>query len=141
MCVRCGNNRNKSRFLGTRGRICDRCRSDSAHHTTKNTRLQQTYGITLEEWRAILAAQGNTCAICGGTRRGKRGRPRYDVDHDHALERAGLPMRECIRGLLCPRCNRDLLPACRDDVAILYAAIGYLKAQREKTQAVLNGRA
>lgn len=80
-----------------------------------------TYGITEAEYGAILEAQGNACAIC------RSARPyRLDVDHDHGLERAGLPARLTIRGLLCKRCNRRLLPAGQDSVIVLEAAIDYL---------------
>lgn len=137
ICIRCGNSCAVGRYVGTRGKICDTCRSHSAHEGTKNARLQETYTITLDEWKAVLAAQGNVCAICKGKRFGRRKRPRYDVDHDHALERAGVPILECLRGLLCPRCNRDLLPACRDDVTILQNAIDYLLHGLERTQAIL----
>lgn len=76
----------------------------------KNTRLQETYGITLDEWYAMLQAQGGVCAACGGKRRN------YDVDHDHAVERAliadgmqpQLAARMSVRGLLCRRCNKVL---------------------------------
>jgi len=69
------------------------------------------------------------CAICCGYRKGS-----YDVDHDHRLEKRFIaegydPLkarRESIRGLLCKRCNRRLLPASLDRPDILEQAIEYL---------------
>ena len=127
-CVRCGNNRNVRRYVGTRGRVCDTCRKGRVRNQSKDQRLQETYGITLEEWNKILAAQGGVCAICKGKR------STYDTDHDHRLERelraAGYSdleaRRYSVRGLLCRRCNRRLLPAATDSADVLEEAIGYL---------------
>lgn len=57
--------------------------------------LKSTYGITLEDYGAILESQGRTCAICGRTpeENGKR----LAVDHDHETGE--------VRGLLCVVCN------------------------------------
>ena len=89
---------------------------------SRDVRLLETYGITVQEYEALVAAQGGGCAVCGGVRKGS-----LDVDHDHALVRAGLPVRETIRGACCRRCNRRLLPAALDNIEILEAAIEYLK--------------
>jgi hypothetical protein len=75
----------------------------------------ETYGITEDEYKALLAHQGGRCAICGGKRRGN-----LDVDHCHKTL--------LVRGLLCRRCNRRLLPASQDLVERLEAAIAYLQA-------------
>lgn len=45
--------------------------------------------------------------------------------------------RRSIRGLLCRRCNRRLLPSCRDTVVILERAIDYLQAECEPAQRLL----
>lgn len=111
-CSRCGKKR-QLRFFKEAGRICLPCQKQGTARTSKARRLQETYGISHEEYDELLAAQGGTCAICGRT-------PRYnlDVDHDH---RTGL-----IRGLLCKMCNRHLLPSVRDDPDVLDAAAHYL---------------
>lgn len=59
--------------------------------------LKKKYGITLEEFDALLEAQGGVCAICDG---GPRPWPNLVVDHDHSTGR--------IRGLLCHPCNAGL---------------------------------
>ena len=56
--------------------------------------LLRTYGITLEEYNAMLEAQGVVCAICKRDANGWN----LAVDHCHVTGR--------IRGLLCPSCNR-----------------------------------
>ena len=76
------------------------------------SRKIKQYGLTREEYDE-MAARG--CAICGGP---PNGRGRYAFDHDHKTGK--------FRGLLCVGCNVSL--GCfRDDVALLEAALFYLK--------------
>ena len=63
--------------------------------TRKPTRRKQL-GVTVEQYDALLAAQGGGCAICGNPPKTRR----LHVDHDHKTGR--------VRGLLCHRCNRAL---------------------------------
>lgn len=53
------------------------------------------YGITPEQYDAMLEAQGNRCAICGGGNR----RP-MAIDHCHKTGK--------VRALLCDSCNTSL---------------------------------
>lgn len=55
------------------------------------------YGLTLAQYEALRAAQGFVCAICLKPSRVRR----LAVDHDHVTG--------AVRGLLCRRCNYDLL--------------------------------
>lgn len=52
---------------------CKRC--DRSH------RLQRSYGITADQYDAMLAMQGGGCAICGGAPKDGQS---LAVDHDHA---------------------------------------------------------
>lgn len=60
--------------------------------------LKRRYGITAEQYDAILAAQGGGCAICG--RDDRAWELRLCVDHDHDTG--------TVRGILCRRCNAFL---------------------------------
>jgi len=79
--------------------------------------LKRNYGITADEYAAMLEAQDNTCAICGGVN--TNGKPLY-VDHNH--------VSGAVRGLLCNNCNFLLGLTC-DSVVVLAAAIEYLSAE------------
>lgn len=68
-------------------------------------RVEQCYGMTPDDEAELLAAQGGRCP-CGNRVRHR--------DHDHELARshAHAPNRACkacMRGLLCARCNREIL--------------------------------
>ena len=61
--------------------------------------LMNKYDMTVEQYDAMLSAQGGVCAICGdppivGFNK------RLHVDHDHATGR--------VRGLLCMHCNHSI---------------------------------
>jgi hypothetical protein len=72
------------------------------------------YGITSEEFAALLVSQDGRCAICRiDTPNGKG----WNLDHDAASMR--------IRGVLCTNCNNGL-GRFHDDPAALRAAADYL---------------
>lgn len=82
-----------------------------------NAMLKMRFGITVEDYTAILAAQGGVCKICGKTQN-----KRLAVDHCHVT---GI-----IRGLLCANCNTGL-GLFLDDPELLDKAIGYLNEERK----------
>jgi Recombination endonuclease VII len=75
------------------------------------------YGLTLAQYRALQARQGNACAIC------RRVTRVLCIDHCHVTGR--------VRGLLCPKCN-SALGFCGDDPRLLRAALAYLLASVKK---------
>jgi hypothetical protein len=79
---------------------------------------KRKYGITVEEYDAMLRDQGGHCAICDAVVYDRTGR-RLAVDHDHATGR--------VRGLLCYRCNALIDHLSEDG---LFRAITYLKEGR-----------
>lgn len=81
-------------------RSCHACRVKNREYESFH-RLAFLYGITREQYHAILETQHGGCGICGrayGMMRGQR--VRLGVDHDHSTDR--------VRGLLCNQCNRRL---------------------------------
>jgi hypothetical protein len=81
----------------------------------RNNQLKRDFGITIEQYREMLEAQNNSCAIC------KRSEDLFTrslaVDHCHLTGR--------VRGLLCITCNR-LLGNAYDNKDVLLSAIDYL---------------
>jgi hypothetical protein len=101
------------------GSRCRACASKAAHRAA----VAKTYGLEDGEFEAIWDAQGRRCPICLQIPRAKR--PAVDHDHDSGA----------VRGLLCQRCNHELLGAAHDDVEILRRAVAYL--ERPPAYAVL----
>lgn len=116
-CGKCGLKRQERFFKTKASRICQPCQAKHRAYMAKDRRLRETYGISMEDYEALMEAQDGVCAICLGSRKV------LDVDHNHHLDNQP---RETVRGLLCRRCNKRLLPAARDNVDILGRAIDYL---------------
>lgn len=63
----------------------------------RNKHYQEAFGISLSEYREILARQNRKCAICGALHRSEYKSRALAVDCDYGEGR--------VRGLLCARCN------------------------------------
>jgi predicted transcriptional regulator len=85
--------------------------------------LLSKYGITGQQYRELLAAQGYGCAICSSTdgmlRLGRK--LRLNVDHCHVTGK--------VRGILCNSCNNGL-GRFRDNPDLLLKAADYLQQAR-----------
>ena len=77
------------------------------------------YGLNSEQFDAMIAAQSNSCAICGDQMIGLRNR---HVDHCHTTSK--------VRGLLCLPCNLGL-GYFKDNIERLRKAIDYLNTHQE----------
>ncbi len=104
------------RARDTRARI----KADPARHEAQRTgarrrHLGRKYGITHEQYEAMLAAQGGVCACCGTS---ESGRDKWLVDHDHTTGR--------VRGLLCFNCNIGIGKLGDDEAGIL-RALAYMQ--------------
>ncbi|SRR6266496_3841386 len=114
-CQKCGRGRTERFYKSARGRVCVTCQRTRSRTTNHAARIGKTYGITADEYTAILAAQQGACAICMQTRS-----YRLNVDHRHS--------DGVVRGLLCRLCNGRLLTAARDNPETLRRAADYLEA-------------
>ena len=83
----------------------------------RRSKFKNQYGITVEDYEQMLAAQGGGCAICGATVPSSRTKF-FAVDHCHTTG--------VVRGLLCTKCNRGL-GLFNDDTDRLSAAVRYLE--------------
>jgi hypothetical protein len=122
LCTRCGRSLVRSAFYtfddGTGRRYfrpkCKQCmgaeqaayqrvyrKTEKPQRTNRDRLLRKKYGITVDEYDALLASQDGRCAIC---RTDQPGGPTpesaFHVDHSHDDGR--------VRGLLCRACNTAL---------------------------------
>ena len=102
------------RYKVGRSPRCTPCKKRRASEKAHGSLLRAKYGITAEEYAAMLADQSGVCYICGG----KSGKKRLAVDHDHKTGE--------VRGLLCKRCNR-MLGYYRDNAESFERAATYLR--------------
>ena len=80
--------------------------------------LKKAYGITLERYDEILAAQNGVCAICERKTSGGPSKMNYlHVDHCHDTKQ--------VRGLLCHKCNIGIGHLNHDPITLV-AALKYL---------------
>ncbi len=86
------------------------------NRTRRQNSLMKQYGMTMENYDLLLAAQGGECAICHSSP--GQGHPHLVVDHCHTTGR--------VRGLLCHSCNRTI-GAMNDDICLLRSAVNYLE--------------
>jgi hypothetical protein len=106
--------------------------------------LKATHGLTLEHYTQLFEQQLGRCAICRREiTRGydaarepsaKRGPPKgcgY-IDHDHRCCTGRRSCGQCVRGLLCHKCNFGL-SGFRDDPALLRAAAVYLERRADQS--------
>jgi Recombination endonuclease VII len=131
VCTVCGRSlpmdqyRKGKRSLNGRQRECKECfaqRVKSWYLESGRTRvnansrrnhLLRTYGLTADEFHAMLTAQGECCAVCG------TGETRLFVDHDHVTGQ--------VRSLLCHHCNLAL-GFVGDSIDRLHALVSYLQS-------------
>jgi len=125
-CVTCGGEKPLDDFYPRR-RSCKSCVGEHQRRF-RNARpdynrahnLQKRYGISVDEYKTLLANHNFACAICKveisdtvGYKGGRSG----VVDHNHETGD--------VRGILCSKCNLVLGHA-RESTDILYQAIVYL---------------
>lgn len=84
------------------------------------------YGISIEQYEALLQSQDAKCAICE--------LPFVDtphIDHDHACCSGRDACGKCVRGLTCGDCNK-LLGMAKDNPEVLRKAASYLERNQSK---------
>jgi len=133
-CGRCGErklleefHRRRTATSVTRVRICAACRNSQtaqwkARHRNKwwycHTAYKcKRYGITVEQFIAMLETQDYCCAICGRPLKRKGAA----IDHDHDTGQ--------VRGIVHSYCNLVIGNA-GEDVTVLNGAIRYLKRHK-----------
>ena len=103
-------------YMASKGRVKARARYDSDKREESRVK---SYGMSLEQYDKLLAAQNGGCAICGSKEAKTKRNGRFCIDHDHKTGE--------LRGLLCAPCNRGI-GLLADDPERLKAASDYLLA-------------
>lgn len=129
VCRDCGQERTPREVSRSKPSLCKSCSTartrawaeanpnEWERHRRKSW-LKQKYGITPDDYDALLSAQGGVCAVCKEPPSDPRGY-RMHVDHCHETSR--------VRGILCGPCNQGI-GRLGDSVDRLRAAIDYLQS-------------
>jgi len=88
---------------------------------TRRSSYKRRYGITPEDYDAMLEAQGGRCAICGSSDPKGPGQ-RFAIDHNHETNK--------VRSLLCSTCNTGI-GVFQDDPELLRKAATYLETHAQ----------
>lgn len=136
VCTQCKTAKDLQEFLpdkkrkSGRGSWCRICfnkyrREKRAQGKYKDPfRHLSNYQMTLDDYVEIMADQKFGCAICGMGPIAPN--LSLSVDHDHSCCSAkAQSCGQCVRGLLCGKCNL-LIGYANDDPALLQSAIEYL---------------
>jgi hypothetical protein len=112
--------RNREAFAGYRRRYIERD-PERWRRREKNWKLLRAYGLTIEQYEAMVEVQQGVCAIC---RQPPAEGKILVVDHCHTSG--------CIRALLCDTCNL-LIGTAGDDPEWFKRAAGYLRKHQAST--------
>lgn len=141
-CSRCRQEKPQGEFPNPSSTYCRPCHADYARERraingrdpqyTRIVNLRR-YGLTLAQFDVLLAAQDGRCAICHTDEPGGQG---WHVDHDHACcNTRKRSCGQCLRGILCSRCNIGI-GNLRDDPVVIQAALDYMAVYRARRSAV-----
>lgn len=97
---------------------CKECRKFYGHE-----RALRKHGILIDDYIDMMKSQNGVCAICN--KKEENGK-RLAVDHDHSCCAGPSSCGQCIRGLICFKCN-TALGMINDNVEILKSMIWYLQ--------------
>ena len=129
VCSKCGESKPSSEFFKDRQKTsglrpdCKTCNmvksrawAEANKHRRKAYSIKSIYGITIDEYNALLAQQNYRCAICDVHQDSMN--KALHVDHCHRTGK--------VRGLLCVNCN-SALGKLKDSVAVVLRAAKYLE--------------
>lgn len=147
-CARCLVLKPVSDFAkGSNGRQynswCKDCQNSyTAEHRRNNpdyyrsVQLRNKFKMTIEDYERMERAQKKRCAICGkkeAARDAWGGIKRLAVDHDRSCCPTDKTCGNCIRGLICQKCN-ILVGLADENPDLLVAAAAYLvKSHQNET--------
>lgn len=119
-----------SRGFGRRCRLC----ALETDRRNASGRKYLKYNLSIEQYDELIKKSEGRCDVCLAPT------PDLHLDHDHACCPVDRTKRraycgDCVRGLLCERCNWAL-GAFKDDTTILLRAVSYLSARIDSKSSV-----
>lgn len=115
-CIECQREYTKSHYQNNK----DYYKNKAAKQRQLNPDYKTRYNLTEERYIQLLSRYQGKCWIC-------KDMDAIHIDHDHkCCNENARSCGKCVRGILCPNCNRGL-GMFRDNFEYLEEAIKYLK--------------
>lgn len=121
-CSACRIVKNVSEYTVNRGGFDGL--SSTCRNCSRLANLSNRYGISKERVMSLFGDGQGQCEVCGSV-------SDLNIDHDHGCCPGERSCGECVRGLLCGRCNRAI-GLLRDDPERLESAASYLRKPRRR---------
>lgn len=99
-------------LLDCNGSRCKTCASMANHSSA----ILGKFDLSSDDYMRLLHRQGGRCGICRNRPRTRR----FAVDHDHHSGE--------VRGILCDKCNHEILGGAKDSLETLRNAVAYLES-------------
>lgn len=117
-CTKCGSGDLVPPKINGSGRLVQRRICRSCFKPVRRAQdLWSKYRIREDDYDRMVEQQGDCCAVCGGSDKGRRDVGYWSVDHDHETGQ--------VRGLLCRACNVNLHVV--ENQEFMEKAIAYLR--------------
>lgn len=117
-CKPCTNSHMAKRHKEGKSQEWKKRNPEKAKEVQRRAIFKMKYGITLEEYEALLKKQNGICAICKEPCRSGR---RLCVDHNHETGQ--------VRGLLCVYCNRNIVGIIDTSKELVMRALKYVDGE------------
>lgn len=122
LCLLCNRKRVKAWRKKNPEKRAVQSKREGQKEYSRSKQYRVYYGITLDDYNKMFAAQNGCCAICKTHQ--THFKRRLSVDHNHTSQQ--------IRQLLCHNCNA-LLGHAKENVNVLETAISYLTKHANQT--------
>lgn len=128
-CKECSRAHGKAYYKKNKDRIHakDKRYREENPDRVRDSRLRHWYNISLEQYNKMLKEQDYVCAIC---KRHNIAGKSLSVDHNHKCCPGKRSCGDCVRALLCFKCNTTL-GQFEDDEGYLQETLNYIKKYRK----------
>lgn len=117
-------------YCGPGIRIVIRKSRSVCWESERRSSRKSRHGLSPDDALALVDAVDWYCEICGDDLE----KQPYCIDHDHGCCPGSQSCGQCVRGILCRRCNVGI-GMLRDDEAIVAAALEYLTSKNSLLRA------
>ena len=120
LCKLCDSKKGRAYYNKNREKVLQKYKNKILPARNRYARVKRIYNLTPYQYDSLIINQEGKCAICE-----VKSVSYLSVDHNHDCCSGRTSCGECVRGLLCNRCNLGL-GAFDDNIDKLLRAVDYL---------------